>query len=325
MNLKITNQFPKVNIDDVMPDNKNLTKCAPHLEFENGSCIPLDLLVKMAKAYNEYIANNKKSNQDLIQFNSNLNSNSKSNLNLDTHSLSTSQQNELKKYLLYQFKNKFQGEQKDWINSKYLELLSEDAKDELENNVFRPEGPQGRFEWLSTLDINRVLYQYEKKYDGFKFLGAVPIDFMDLNYLPFKKLKFSDLEKEGISKFGIIFNTDKSYQSGKHWISLYSDLKNGHVYFSDSVGKKPPAAVEKYMSLIEAYLKKKKLPNIDVRYNKTPHQQGNSECGVYSINFIIRLLKGKSFDHITRKRLKDEKINKCRTIYFGNVDKSQFN
>ena len=47
------------------------------------------------------------------------------------------------------------------------------------------------------------------------------------------------------------------------------------------------------------------------------HQQGNSECGVYSINFILRLLKGKSFDHITSKRLSDEKVNKCRNVYFN--------
>lgn len=294
-----------------MPDNKNLTKCAPHLEFENGSCIPLDLLIEMAEAYNKYIEQHKKSgtNRELIKLDSNMD---------------VLHPDEYKKYLLLQFKTKFQGEQKDWINNKYLQLLSDDAKDELENKVFRPEGPQGRFDWLSTLDINQVLYQYEKKYDGFKFLGAVPIDFMDLDYLPFKKLNFSELEKEGIEKFGIIFNTDKSYQSGKHWISLYCDLKNGHIYFSDSVGKRPPEEINKYMQMIETYLKKKKIPSIDVRYNKTQHQQGNSECGVYSINFILRLLKGKSFDHITRKRLSDEKINKCRVVYFGNVDKSQF-
>jgi hypothetical protein len=245
MNLKIKNKFPKVDINDVIPDNKNLTKCAPHLEFENGSCIPLDLLIEMAEAYNKYIEQHKKSgtNKELIKLDSNMD---------------VLHPDEYKKYLLLQFKTKFQGEQKDWINNKYLQLLSDDAKDELENKVFRPEGPQGRFDWLSTLDINQVLYQYEKKYDGFKFLGAVPIDFMDLDYLPFKKLNFSELEKEGIEKFGIIFNTDKSYQSGKHWISLYCDLKNGHIYFSDSVGKRPPEEINKYMQMIETYLKKKK-------------------------------------------------------------------
>ena len=56
----------------------------------------------------------------------------------------------------------------------------------------------------------------------------------------------------------------------------------------------------------------------DVRHNKTRHQRGSSECGVYSINFILRLLKGKTFDNVTRKRLSDDKVNKCRAIYFGN-------
>ena len=56
--------------------------------------------------------------------------------------------------------------------------------------------------------------------------------------------------------------------------------------------------------------------SIDLRHNTTPHQRGNSECGVYSINFILRLLKGKNFDHITRKRLDDKKVNKCRNVYF---------
>ena len=72
------------------------------------------------------------------------------------------------------------------------------------------------------------------------------------------------------------------------------------------------------MTRIEEYLKNKNVSNIDVRHNKTQHQKGNSECGVYSINFILRLLKGKTFDHITRKRVKDESVNKCRKVYFCN-------
>jgi Ulp1 family protease len=58
------------------------------------------------------------------------------------------------------------------------------------------------------------------------------------------------------------------------------------------------------------------MDNIDMRHNPTQHQRGNSECGVYSINFILRLLKGKTFDHLTQKRLTDEKVNKCRFRYF---------
>ena len=298
-------QIPYINEEDVMPQDKSAIKCAPHLEFENGSCIPLDLLILMAESYNKYNENNP--DKQILM-----------NPRMDTLD-----PDGYKKYLLKEFGDRFEGDQKDWINSKYLELMSEEAKDHLENKVFRPDGPQGKFDWLSTIDINQVLYQYEEKYPGFKFLGAVPMDFMDLDYLPFKDLKLEQLESEGINKFGIIFNTDKSYQKGKHWISLYCDLENAQIYFSDSMGVRPPTEVNDFIKLIEQYFKSKGKSNIDIKYNKTRHQKGNSECGVYSINFILRLLKGKSFDHITRKRLSDEKVNKCRIKYFGKMTKSK--
>ena len=307
--------LPIIKEEDVMPIDKTAIKCAPHLEFENGSCIPLELLIHMAEAYNKYI------NNDELKIKL-------------SPKLDTLYPDDYKKYLLFEFKKKFEGDQKDWIKSEYLQLMSEEAKDDLENKVFRPEGPQGRFDWLSTIDINKVLSQYEEKYPGFKFLGAVPMDFMELDYLPFKTLDFDDLKKDNIIKFGIIFNTDKSWQSGKHWISLYCDLEKRQIYFSDSIGIRPPKEVVNFIELIEKYIKKNINDNsdkiggnnndIDIRYNKTEHQKGNSECGVYSINFILRLLKGKTFDHITTKRLTDKQVNKCRIKYFGNADEKEF-
>jgi hypothetical protein len=296
--------IPFIDIKYIKPNNINATKCAPHLEFQNGSCIPLELLIYMAKAYNDYNSKN-------IDKKLNIKLNSK---------LDTLYPDDYKKYLLLEFKKRFEGDHKDWINSKYLELMSEDAKDHLENKVFRPDGPQGKFDWLSTIDINKVLYQYEEKYPDFKFLGAVPIDFMELDYLPFQKLNFDELKNNNINKFGVIFNTDKSTGRGKHWISLFCDLNKSQIYFSDSIGLRPSKEVNQFMKLIEKYLiNKNKNIEPDIKYNKTQHQKGNSECGVYSINFILRLLKGKSFDYLTQKRLNDDQVNKCRIKYFGNV------
>lgn len=299
--------IPYIDVEDVKPKDITATKCAPHLEFVNGSCIPLELLILMAKAYNKYHESNKSAQ---IRLNS---------------KLDTLYPDDYKKYLLLEFKNRFEGDQKDWINSKYLELMSEEHKDHLENKVFRPNGPQGRFDWLSTIDINQVLYQYEEKYPDFKFLGAVPRDFMELDYLPFQKLDLRDLESEGIKRIGVIFNTDKSTGKGKHWISLFADLDKAQIYFSDSMGIRQPSEVNEFMKIIEKYLiEKKKILEPDIRYNKTQHQRGNSECGVYSINFILRLLKGKTFDHLTRKRLSDTQVNKCRVKYFGKMNNKQF-
>ena len=64
----------------------------------------------------------------------------------------------------------------------------------------------------------------------------------------------------------------------------------------------------------------KNIEGFDIRYNSKQHQFNNSECGVYSINFIVRLVSGESFDEITNNITKDPKMNECRKSYFRNVD-----
>ena len=298
----MTNKKIELSIkdEDIMPKNPANMKCGPNIEFDNCSCIPLNILINMAEAFNKYNKDNNINDEIL----------------LDSR-LDTLQPDNYKKYLLFQFKKRYNRDQQNWVKEKFTKHMSEDNKEILENIVFRPEGPQGKFDWLSTLDINNVLFQYENKYPDFKFLGAVPMDFNDLDYLPFKNIDFDDFYKNNIYRLGVIFNLDESYKSGSHWVSLFIDLKKGQIYYSDSYGIRPENRVVNFMNKIENYLKKKGIYNIDIKHNKTQHQQGNSECGVYSINFILRLLKGKTFDHITRKRLTDNKVNKCRLKYFN--------
>ena len=62
------------------------------------------------------------------------------------------------------------------------------------------------------------------------------------------------------------------------------------------------------------------LKEFDIRYNKIRHQFKNSECGVYSMNFIIRLLNGQTFTAITQNIIKDDTMNECRKVYFNNVN-----
>jgi len=290
--------IPYITIDKVTPKNENDKKCGPTLSFENGSCIPLNLLVKMAISHNKNVKNKENSIQlfDILE-----------ELSPDDY----------KRYLLYEFQKRFKNSShSEWVNSNFFKNMTEEDKDFLQTAVFRPEGPQGQFQWLSTLDINKTLAQYENKYQDFAFLGAVPIDFNDLDYYPFKNMNFNEFRKEGKNKLGVIFNLDEHYKGGSHWVSLFTDLEKGQIYFSDSYGRKPEKRINNFMERIKNYLETCNMDNIDMRHNPTQHQRGNSECGVYSINFILRLLKGKTFDHLTRKRLTDEKVNKCRFRYF---------
>ena len=79
------------------------------------------------------------------------------------------------------------------------------------------------------------------------------------------------------------------------------------------------------MDRIYNYLEKKENDSqnggngnkIRMDHNKTRYQYGNSECGVYSLNFILRMLRGDSFQSIMEERISDTSVNECRKEYFA--------
>jgi len=268
-------------------------KCAPTKIFEDGSCIPLKLLVAMAYAYNELYPN------DIIK--------------LDT-TLETLNPKKYKIYLVGQFQKrlgKVCDNQQCWIKQKFVNKIEKGLKSELLDNVFRPVGPEGQFTWLSTSDIDKVMAQYEEKYPDFKYLGTVPIDFDNLPYYGFDKLDFSKLHK-----IGVVFNLDRHDQPGSHWVALYGDIDKGEVYFFDSYGITPDKRIRALMRRIAKYIQDTgRKPRVD--HNRYRHQFEGSECGVYSISFILRMLRGDSFQDVTKNIVKDRVINQCREYYFA--------
>jgi hypothetical protein len=289
------------NIDDgKISVNEEDTRCAPGIKFEDGSCIRLEILVELVKAYND----ENKDNQ--IKLHSSLDV-------LNPH--------KYKRYLLKQIKEKIGDKctsQKCWSEQNFVNKMKDIYKNELKKYTFRPDGPTGRFEWLSNFDIDGVMRQYEHKYPDYKFLGSVPIDFDNFSDYGLKDLDFDKLVKEGKTKIGVIFNLDKRSQGGSHWVSLYSDLKDNKIYFFDSVGIRPQPEIRKFMRRIGNYCaKSENKSKILAEYNKVQHQHGGSECGVYSINFILRMLRGDSFKEISQNPINDKHINQCRMVYFG--------
>ena len=274
-------------------------KCAPNITYSNGSCLPLELLVEMANAYNDDYPNNKISID-----------NSKETLNPISY----------KKYLINEFEKRLTNicdDQTCWVKQNFTNKMNKKLKNYMEKHVFRPDGPSGKFTWLNTFNINNVMDQYEIKYPEFKFVGAVPIDFDDLPRLEIKNMDFNKLQSEGKTKLGFVFNLDEHYKSGSHWVGLYSDLKKGKIYFFDSYGIIPDKRIRALMRRMMRSCKESSTnKNCEALYNKTRHQFKDSECGVYSINFIIRLLKGETFNDITNNITTDSEVNKCRDVYF---------
>ncbi len=292
------------NIELSEPTNPNDKVCAPNKVFEDGSCFTLNAVILMANAYNEENPDNK------IVLNP---------------KFETLHPHKYKKYLIKQMKNKMKkvcDNQKCWTQQGFMRHISRTNKEDIEKYTFRPDGPGGKFEWLNTLHIDEVMEQYEKKYPDFKFLGAVPMDFDELPVLGIKNLNFNQLLKEGKTKIGIIYNLDEHWKSGSHWVAGFADLKEGKIYYFDSYGSRPEKRVRAFMNRINRFCQSNGIKITDVDYNRKRHQFKNSECGVYSINFIVRLLKGKSFQEICDNPIPDEKINKCRMKYFT-IDQDQ--
>jgi hypothetical protein len=295
-----------IQTSEIEPKDETDAKCAPGKMFEDGSCITLNNLLSMANAYN------KENSHKLIT------------LYKGYEALNPKK---YKKYLIKSFNSRFQqcDTQKCWLEQSFIKFMKDDEVEQLENYTFRPEGPSGKFEWLNTLHINEVMDQYENYYKDFKFLGAVPIDFDELTPLGIKNLNYKKLVDQGIYKLGIVFNLDEHYKKGSHWVAMFSNLKDGGIFFYDSYAHKSGDEIDprirKLMRRIAKFCQTDmgiKHPIVD--YNKIRHQYGNSECGVYSMHFILRMLKGESFEDICKSKTTDKQVNECRKTYFKNVN-----
>lgn len=292
-----------VDSAEVKPIERQDYKCAPNIKFESGSCIPLDLLTKMVDAYNKH--------------------NPDKQITLHPRS-ETLNPHKYKKYLLYNLKNIFKSKCKSqtcWLTQEFMSELDEYRKDLLQKFTFRPLAPEGQFKWLNTININEVMQQYERVYPEYKFLGAVPMDFDKLPSLGIANMDLDELMKDGIYKLGIIFNLDEHWQPGSHWVAGYMDVKKGLTYYFDSYGYEPDKRVSKLFRRIANYSEEKLGVKADAKNNKTRHQRGNSECGMFSINFILRLLEGDSFDDICNNIIKDHSVNKLRLKVFRDAEK----
>ena len=98
-----------------------------------------------------------------------------------------------------------------WLRQKFMEG---NVNNEMMNYTFAPKSPKtwsnNPNEWLSSLEIESVMKQYEKYYKCFVFLGPSPIDFDSHKFFGecvWEELCNFNLEKlinKGIKKIGIV-------------------------------------------------------------------------------------------------------------------------
>lgn len=183
--------------------------------------------------------------------------------------------------------------------------------------------------WLNSTDILNVMKQYEDAYPTFEFIGPSPIDFDDHHHngeCVWKELCEFDLEthlKKNKKKVGVVFNLDPHYKSGSHWVAMFINSDKKEVCYFDSYGEDPPKEIRKLGKRIlkqstELSEKFNNFKGFKFKVCSKRHQYSNSECGVYSLYFIIELLKGnKNSSFFSKTRIPDDYVKKFRDIYFN--------
>ena len=276
--------------------------CSPGNNDVEGSCLDDDIVIKVAKALNTMSKKDKK----LVSIN----------LNRSPEDIHGDVCKEISKISNC-------SSEACWQKIQSLMNHLGSSKEEFKSS-FKPLMPKEWIkdynEWLSTFEIEDCLKQHMDSDKNFYFYGAVPMDFKKCsvsNLCNFNMKKHLD---KGESKIGIVFNTDPSTKDGEHWISMYMDLgkHNGPdygIYYFDSFGRKPSKEVtELIQKAIKQGKKCKRKPLYF--YNDHSYQKANSQCGMYAIHFIKKMLEGLSFEEYLDTELNDKLMIQLRNEYF---------
>lgn len=214
-----------------------------------------------------------------------------------------------------------------WLKQNFIE--NGKIRKELEE-AFAPKSPvewkKNPHEWLSSVDILMVMKQYEKAYKCFDFIGPSPIDY-DAKKLygecvwnELCNFNLKDQIKNGKTKVGVIFNTDPHYLGGSHWVSLFINIKKRKIFYFDSAGDEVPKRIKQFADNVieQGKTLKERIDFVFDQNYPVEHQYGNTECGIYSLYFIVHMLEDKINAHYLKTHiLKDEYMSKFRKVYFN--------
>ena len=140
---------------------KNKNYCSPKLKSGTASktCFTKKGLVKIARAWNTKNLKNK--------------------INLNKNKSANKLWSEINKKM-----SKKCSKEYCWVD----EVFNKNMGDDPDLDVFKPIVPQKWYnnnrEWLNTLDIQNVMFQYEEKYPNFRFIGLnLRLDVLLMNYV----------------------------------------------------------------------------------------------------------------------------------------------
>lgn len=284
-------------MDTIKPREKNF--CSPSVKTK-GTCFSSELLALIARTYNS-------THEDKIPI------------------------GKSKKQLYRAIDDKLKNcsTESCWIEQSFIKTSSHYG---LLEKSFRPVKPESwqrnEREWLNTYDILGVMKQYEDSDKQFKFMGVFPIDFAAKTKSgsciaqQMCEMDLKKLWKQKIKKIGMVFNTDKHNESGSHWISLFIGLnpkgKNFGVFYYDSVAMKPQKEIQVFMQKIKkeiAKLHPASAESVQIQINKQRKQFKNTNCGLFSMLFIIFMMR-QTFEFACSNMGNDDDVQEFRDLLY---------
>lgn len=217
-----------------------------------------------------------------------------------------------------------------WIDSEFVRKDS--ALRAKLSKRFRPKSPKAWHRdprtWLSTVDIEKVMKQYEASHTDFQFLGVFPRDFTSVTRSSAPEClagahvcNLKPGEPSQRKHMGIVFNLDRHDQKGSHWVccfvSVDPDKPMYGAYYYDSVARPPPMEVAKWMLDLRSRLLIKSDRKFEVVYNRVRRQFYNTECGMFVIRFLtVAMENNKTFETISNEMGYDDDMNALRRVMF---------
>lgn len=294
--------------------------CAPNVQgktIHKYSCFTNDVILKLKESYNKH-------HQDQQQI---------------------KETSPLKIWKVLKKKMSYCSKEACW-----LDVLEPQEKKNIEKHLFSPKKPiewkRNPREWLSNIEILQVLNQYQTAYPDFLFIGPTTIDFdTKINgqcvcpeLCEFSLQKYVSLGK---TKIAIVYNLDNVYGKGTHWVSHFIDINDKFQFYFNSSGNKIPDEIKTFVDRVDSQAKDMnttldfyEMYSNDLGRSSIEHQMSNTECGMYSLYFIITMLSNETenpkggkrkFRNKTEKinyfkkeaRITDERVAKYRNILFN--------
>ena len=210
-----------------------------------------------------------------------------------------------------------------WKKQKFIKQLRDAEIDYYTfKHAFPKEWFRNKYTWLNTYDIYYVMKQYTKKDPEFEFFGPIPSDCPIKINCELSKFNIMNMKKNKIFKIGIIYNLDVSSGDGTHWVAVYIDNKNNEINYFDSYGSMPTPLIRDFIQKVaDNYEANGITPK--VIYNDKRFQYGHSECGVYSMNFILERIHGTTMYDLTNLDIPDENMNYLRNVLYLRLEEGE--